>query len=429
MTMRSYLLAAAIAPAIATVASAVVPTAYTVQLQARANLLANPDGSFNVPHGSTFGSTTVSLNNLGEVASKMTTVGSSSSDQGIFYGPGNGTGGVVAQQNQDTVGFLSDVNIGDTGRIIVSQSNSGAGISDGFYYRDRGQPTGLTYLTGASGLSASGYRVLPDNTVASRTALNNVTGYRSYNPAGGAVQTYITQQAGAFSFLASAAPTNDGRIAGRVFNDLQPSTANDQIRLFNADGSSTLIATEGGSVPGVAGTITSFQNSISASNNGFVAFIASVGGKTSVIVSDGTTTRLVANADNPLVSAIDSFAPSVNSAGLVAFRGKEEDGDDAIFIGDGLGNLTRVIGEADTVSTDIGLAQLGQETASPPTFAGGIALNDSNQIAFTTGLYPVGNRAVEYGTGIFIANVAVPEPATLGALAGVAVLVLRRRQR
>ena len=67
------------------------------------------------------------------------------------------------------------------------------------------------------GTSASGYRVLPDNKVLSRTSLFGAVGYRSYNPAGGAVQTYVTQTAGGYSFLASAGPANDGRIAGHRF--------------------------------------------------------------------------------------------------------------------------------------------------------------------------------------------------------------------
>lgn len=420
--MRQILVLATLCVSAATVQAA-VPAYTQFDLQARANLLANPTGSFNVPHGSTFGSTTVSMNNLGEVASKISTVGSTG-DQGIFYGPGNGTGGVVAQQDDDAVGFLSDVNIGDTGRIIVSQGFSASGFSDGIYYRDRNQPVGLTFLGSAFGTSASGYRVLPDNSVASRTSVGGVTGYRRFTPPS-TVQTYVTQNTGAFSFLATAAPTDDGRIAGHVFNDTQPSTSNAQIRLFSSDGSSTLILSEGQSVPGMTGTISSFGNSISANANGWVAVTANVGGKNSVLASNGTEVRVIANVDSPLVSVIDAFAPSINAAGLVAFRGREEDGDDAIFVGDGLGALVRVIGEKDEVKVDLGIAQLGQETASSPTFSGGIVINNLNQVAFTAGVYPSGNNQIEWGTAIFVAS--VPEPTTLGALAGLATLLRRRR--
>jgi hypothetical protein len=179
----------------------------------------------------------------------------------------------------------------------------------------------------------------------------------------------------------------------------------------------------------MTGTFTSFSNSLSMNKNGWVAFAGTIGGKLSVFVYDGTNTRLVANADNAQVSAIDAFAPAINSQGLVAFRGKEEDGDDAIFIGDGFGNLTRVIGENDTITSDLGLAQLGQETTSSPTFSGGIALNDSNQIAFTTGLHPNGNTQVEWGTAIYIAS--VPEPASVGvtAVGAVGLMIRRRRAR
>lgn len=415
--------AALTAASICSQALAAVPAAgdFSFQLQARGNLAANPGPSFNVPHGTTFNSTTVSMNNLGEVASKISTIGTTG-NQGVWYGPGNGTGGVVAELGDIDTQSLSDVNIGDTGRIIASQSFSS---QDGFYFRDRAQAPGLTFAGAAAGTSGSGYRVLPDNSISARSSLSGVTGYRRFTPPSTS-QTYITQTSGAFSFLSSAAPSDNGQIAGRVFNDTQPGTGNDQIRVFNADGSSILVATEGGSVAGMTGTFTSFSNSLSMNANGWVSFAGTIGGKLSVFVWDGTNTRLVANADSPIVSAIDAFAPAINNLGLVAFRGKEEDGDDAIFIGDGLGGLTRVIGEADTIMTDLGLAQLGQETASPPTFSGGIALNDSNQIAFTTGVYPNGNRNVEWGTAIYIAS--VPEPTSV-ALIGIGALGLLKRRR
>ncbi|MBC8105276.1 MAG: PEP-CTERM sorting domain-containing protein [Anaerolineae bacterium] len=421
----STLTAAAIAAvSICSTSFAAVPLAtdYTLQLQVRGNLAANPGPSFNVPHGTTFNSTTVSMNNLGEVSSKISTIGTTD-HQGVWYGPGNGTGSVVAELGNIDVQSLSDVNLGDTGRIITSQSFSS---QDGFYFRDRLQAPGLTFVGAAAGTSGSGYRVLPDNSISARSSIGGVVGHRRFTSPGPA-QTYVTQSAGSFSFLATAAPSDNGQIASRVFNDTQPSTGNDQIRRFDPDGTSTLIATEGGTLPGVAGTISSFFNGVAMNASGFVAFVATISGQQQVVISDGTTTRLIANAASPLVSAVDGFAPSVNSAGLVAFRGKEEDGDDAIFIGDGLGGLTRVIGEADTINTDLGIAQLGQETATPPTFSGGIALNDSNQIAFTTGLYPQGNRAVEWGTGIFIAS--VPEPTTMSALAIGAIALLARRAR
>jgi len=403
---------------------AAVPSAtdFSFQLQARGNLAANPGPSYNVPHGTTFNSTTVSMNNLGEVASKISTIGTTD-HQGVWYGPGNGTGGVVAELGNIDVQSLSDTNIGDTGRILTSKSFSS---QDGFFFRDRADAPGLTFVGAAAGTSGLGYRVLPDNSFSSRSSLGGVVGHRRFTSPGPA-QTYVTQSAGSFSFLGTAAPSDNGQIAGRVFNDTQPSTGNDQVRIFNPDGTHTLIATEGGGVSGVTGTFTSFANGMSMNKNGWLAFAGTIGGKLSVFVYDGTNTRLVANADSPIVSAIDGFAPAINSAGLVAFRGKEEDGDDAIFIGDGLGGLTRVIGEKDTIMTDLGLGQLGQNVASDPTFSGGIALNDSNQIAFTTGLYPNGQSQVEWGTGIYIAS--VPEPATISAMAIGAVGLLARRSR
>ena len=169
---------------------------FSFQLQARGNLAANPGPSFNVPHGTTFNSTTVSMNNLGEVASKISTIGTTD-HQGVWYGPGNGTGGVVAELGNIDVQSLSDTNIGDSGRIIASQSFSS---QDGFYFRDRAQAPGLTFAGAAAGTSGSGYRVLPDNTISTRNSVGGVVGYRRFTPPGSST-TYMTQAAGSFSFL------------------------------------------------------------------------------------------------------------------------------------------------------------------------------------------------------------------------------------
>lgn len=404
------------------VSAAVFPAGYTFTEQFRANLLVNPQTSFNVPHGTTTNSTTVSMNNSNQVTIKLNTVGSSASTVGIFAGPGNGTGGVVATANSDDV-FWSDSVIGDSGRILVPQSLSSL---DGIYSRDTNQPVGVSFLA-QPGLSYSGLRLLGDGTIGGRSSLGGQTQIFRYNPTTAIRSVYVSQATGGFSFIASPFMTDAGKSAARVFNDTQPSTSNDQVRLFNSDGSSTLIFSEGQSVPGMAGTITSFGNSLSANASGWVTAVATVGGKSAVLLGNGTDIRVIANVDSPLVSVVDAFAPVVNASGLVAFRGREEDGDDAIFVGDGLGNLLRVIGEGDVVASDFGPAQLGQETASPPTFSGGLAFNDAGNLAFTTGLYPQGDRSIELGTAVFVAYAVIPEPAGLALLAPAGILLFRRR--
>ena len=73
----------------------------------------------------------------------------------------------------------------------------------------------------------------------------------------------------------------------------------------------------------------------------------------------------------------------------------------AIFIGDGV-DLKKVVSQGDLLPSDLGMAQIGQNDASP-VFGGGIAINDNGDIAFIAALHPPGNNQVEWGSGVYVA--------------------------
>jgi hypothetical protein len=175
----------------------------------------------------------------------------------------------------------------------------------------------------------------------------------------------------------------------------------DQIRVFDADGSSQLIAQDVNSSPGAA--YTGFDSSRPAIlDDGRVAFIANLAtGGRGVFLSDGSTTLTIATTSTRGVSEIDFFPPAANNLGHVAFRGKDENGLHAVFVGDGV-ELRRVIGEHDLIPTDLGVGRIDQHDSSVP-FGGSISINEQDDIVFQCALTPRDDNQVEWGSGLYIA--------------------------
>lgn len=430
---------AAIVTLTSSFASAVLfPVGYTHQIQVRGNLAANPGPSFNVPHGTTFSSTTVALNNSGVVATKISTIGLTS-NQGIWSGPGNGTGGIVATGPDIDTALWSDVSIGNTGRIILPVSSS---ASDGLYRRDTVDAPGVTFMTKQplGSTSWSGVRVANNNNVGYKAGFSGDSAIVRYNPTTNTNTVYASQSGNNYGFIFTPWMNNNEQFVSRVTNNNVPTTNDDQVRKFNADGSSSLVVQEGQVISGW-GTVTGIFLNASMNDSGEVAVILqrSAGGSTLFKISaDGNTFTQIAtaNASNPVggVRSFPGFTPIINNNGLVAFRAQDVNlsdptSHDVVMVGDGT-NLIKVIGERDSVLTDLGPGQIGQETLGSPAFAGNIAFNDSNQVAYTAGVYPLGDDQTEWGTAVFLATAIVPEPATIGlAFSALTIGLLRRRAR
>jgi MYXO-CTERM domain-containing protein len=153
---------------------------------------------------------------------------------------------------------------------------------------------------------------------------------------------------------------------------------------------------------------------------GQVAFIAfGQGGVEAVLRSepDGRITVIATTAPGSQIDHVGNFPPVINDAGLVAFRGVGIDGQDAIYVGDGAGLVT-VVRETDVVPTDLGLAQIGNETpgSNYTAFSGNIAINQRGDVAYVASVYPNGDRTVEWGSGVFVAVARLPpvEPPDAG---------------
>jgi hypothetical protein len=203
-----------------------------------------------------------------------------------------------------------------------------------------------------------------------------------------------------YDFLFSPSFDNQRRMAGVVrVAPAAPIAQHRQVRVFTSTGSSTQIAVD--STGNAASPFVSIDNFAALSDNGQVAFIATLAGNVrSVQRGDGGSIVEIARVGAGGLTEIESFGPAINASGLVAFRGRDANGQ-AIFVGDGQ-TLRRVIGKGDSIGSDLGPAQIGQNDSSP-VFGGGVAINASGDIAFTAALHPPGNNQIEWGTGVYIA--------------------------
>lgn len=388
-----------LAPAVP--ASAQVPVYASFELQARTNLIVNDNG-FNLPPGASFNSITVDMNDVAQVTFKVQVV-PGRDGMSIWSGSG-GIGELVCDAEDNFDALVSDPKINSAGAIVFRQSFSDL---DGVYSCNAG--TGEVVRVTAGPIGASSWDTPEINDAGQ-------IGYRAGFAGSG--QAWVSLDGSSFAFHATEigidvnslydflfTPSFDNlrRMAG-VVRRADADSANREIRLFDSEGESTLIARN--TVLDPTSPYASFDNSVGLNDAGQVAFIAASAGVRAVFRSDGAQTTEIARVGVAGLTGVEFFAPAINAGGLVAFRGTDANGQ-AIFVGDGK-TLLRVIGRGDMVTTDQGEGQIGQHDDSP-VFGGGVAINDNGDIAFTASLHPAGNNQVEWGTGVFVAYAEIDD--------------------
>ena len=381
-------------------AAGVVPAYEVYELAARANF----SGSYNVPDGEFFSNATPSLSDSAGISA------STAGSEAVWYDDGTmlGSGGALLYVS---TGFISDVSLNENGQVVTEQIFSS---QDGVYLATA-MGAGPAFATNLfSGYSSP--QINDGGRIAYRGRTGSGAQFFASDVIGGGLSPAIhvaevgVSGASPYSFLFTPSLNGNDQIAGKarrgaagVFGESQP----DEIRVWNADGSSVLIAEDRDA--NASSAYLSFDNSVSLTDSGRVAFIARLAatGDRGVFLSDGTTTTTIASEADAALSSIEFFRPAANDAGLVAFRAMDAAGRRAVFVGNGT-SLVAVATTEDVLATDLGPARLGQETASSPTFGGGPAINTAGDIAFTTGVTPAGNSQIEWGTAIFVARATAP---------------------
>ncbi len=396
-----------------------VPAYSGFQMLARTNFASNPGGSFNVPGSWFFSGEDIRINNIRDVAFRLNVT--SGTFQSVWAGKVVGTGptgvgGVVYSSNPADDAFISRVSINNIGRIIWEENFTGG--TPGVYFHDIIPATSGLLTTRPFGTSSwSTPNVNDNNEVGFRSNFgSNRQAFTSWSPASPNTTVDHAVEAGLdplspYSFLFTPNFNNQRQIAGFVRRGLAGQTGGsqpDEIRVFNPNGTSVLIAQDRDANP--SSPYASFDNSVGLSNNGKVAFMATlVAGGRGVFVSDGTTTVTIATTTAPAtqISNLEFFAPSVNDNGIVAFRAFDTANRRAIWVGDGT-TLTKLVVAQQILPSDLGDARVDQNVTSSPVFGGAPSINAQGDVAFNAGLTPPDNNQIEWGTGVYVALVAPP---------------------
>lgn len=372
---------------------------YIPQIQAR---VSGFDG-FNLPAGSSFSSGTPAIDEQGLVAFRLISVGFSGIG-GMWVGA-NGSGGVVYQAANDSPvitdpGLAAGIVVFDQYTLAGSQGLRRYTVLTGqtAVAIQPGGPIGITYFGSAQALN--------DGRIGFRATIGS-SGYAHVLHSGGVstviVGTPVAQPGSPFSFLFTPSFNQAGHVASKV----QRAAGGNEIRIFRGDGTSTLIASDSGALPG--SPYTGFDNSVALTNTGAVAFIASLGGGVrGVFLHSGTVTTEIARTQAGQLNEIEFFAPAASDTGLVAFRGRDGAGKRSIFVGDGA-ELVRVVGDGSPMPSDLGDAQIGRPDTSP-VFGGSPRMNSRGDIVFGCSITPLGNTSGTWGSAVYVLRAQESRP-------------------
>jgi len=224
--MRAALASAALAAAssFAPISlAATLPSSYTLQLQVRAN---TGGTAYNLPNGSTFNSVSASINNDGNVAVKVNTVGATVSP-GLWFG-GHGTGALVHDAT-DSNAILGDAMLNNLNQVTFTRSVSTSTSNDGIWLYSNSSGTTVRATNGPLGATSYTNPQINDNgIIGTRAKFSTPQALLTYNPSTNTFVNYVTETGGdpnsRYSFLFAPSFNNNNRIAAEANINGQAST-------------------------------------------------------------------------------------------------------------------------------------------------------------------------------------------------------------
>lgn len=404
-----------------TLAHADIPEYTQTELQARSNLLVNDNG-WNVPPGTSFNSISPAINDAQTVTFTAGLVpidnDTTHNGAGLWYGA-HAHGSFVKIHDPgtdpDVTMIISDTpSINASGQVAYYTSLDG-GTYQLWKYDPASSASTTVSLLPISPSSIASPDITDAGLIGFRGHMGLGYGLISAGAGNATLYAYDTNvdANSNYAYLYSPATDNDGRIASKVSTS---DYSHNDIRVFNADGSSTLVVAD--KATDTASPFASFDNGLDINAADSIAVVVKLAdGNVRAIQrfdadgAGGFTATEIARVGVGPITELPSFSPAINASGLVAFRAKDANGD-AIYVGDGI-SLKRIAGNGDVVQTDLGTAQLGQHDTSP-VFSGKPAINAHGDVAFVSGVYPQGDNQTEWGSGVFVAYAqAAPEDDTI----------------
>ncbi|WP_413291388.1 hypothetical protein [Bdellovibrio sp. HCB337] len=361
---------------------------------------ANGHSNYNLPPMTFLSNATPAINNKGEVAFKLMAI-EGKNTQGLWIKTANQNAGKIVYQAPEEK-LISDPSLNDLGQAAFSVAEEGA--SDGIFVYD--SKTGSTQHVVTNTNTDLIAHVYP-------TILNNGDiVFRGTHKSEDHSYFHFSQKLAALvvegedglgfkpSYLFGPAINNQLQLAFkiRVGNKKDwDSQFPDQIILLNADGNFRIVACDQKTDP--KSPYTGFLNSVSLSENGLVAFVAILANGKKVLVLDenGQHSILTGEGHND-IGELELFSAKVNSQGVALFRAKSSKGQRGIYLADRT-RVVRLLGENDEIPSDLGKARIWSDTVYP-AFAGGVNINDKNEITFHT-LLVSSDSNQEWGSAIY----------------------------
>ncbi|MBY6205183.1 DUF7453 family protein [Halomonas denitrificans] len=350
-----------------------------------------PVDGFLIPGNTGFSNNDVALNEAGEAALRLSSIGVAGS-RGIWFGDGT-TGDVVA--TGDPSWFFTDADLNNAAEIVWAQTDTPA---NGIY---RWDPVGDTVsLVTAQPLGTSSWGTVQINdagTIGFRATFGGGgRAWASYTSSGTlnihAAEAAI-QPGSPWDFLFTPSFNAAGQIGGKA---LLAAGGNQIIRTGPDGGFDVLVsdqAADGGS------PFTSLDNSPVINDSGDTGFIATVAGQRGVWFSDGTITEQLAAEGEDGVGDIEFFGPAIDNQGRVAFRAFDAGtGRRAIWLAESGQLPRRLVGAGDLVDTDLGPARI--DSPSGIEFSGGVTINEAGEVAYIAVLTAPDNVNDVYGLGV-----------------------------
>jgi len=396
-----------------------MPEGYTLQLQARTNMLGNASGAYNVDPGNLLpGSHRMPLTKDGQVAFRLSITPEGSN--AIWWGRGGAGRRIYVLPALGEDARADDPGLNSRGDLAFSVTGATQAADNGVYLLNAATPEEVRVVREPTGASSWESLTLNEAGQLGFRASFNFVGkaYVVLTPREkGWDVTYLAKEksldgVSPYEYLYSPSMNDLGEMAG--VSDLAPASGEwfQELRVFSLDGTSRLVARTRGREP--SSPFFRFASVAPALNNrGQVAFIAwdkLPDGRTPVGVYlwDGGSLKKLARNGEGDIREVEFFPPDINDDGLVAFRAVDAAGLRAVWVGDGQ-TLRRVVREHDLVKSDLGPARIDQETPSNPVFGGSVSINAAGDVCVTAGLAPPDDDQEEWGTAVFVA-LAEPRP-------------------
>lgn len=368
--------------AFSTAGLAAIPEYKAPEILARADI----KNGFNLPDMSFISNPSPVINNRGDVSFKLMSFGGES-NQGIWLKRGSDESGKIIYTAPD-MRFLTDPSLNDAGMLAFNLYDEG--VTDGVFVLDsntgavdhalKPESDEIAYYTYS--------QVLTNGKIYFRgTNQDNVRTFYQFD---GSLKPIIAEGISAFgqksSYLFKPVMNDSGAMSfkRRIGETGEWDESNgDEILLLKptANGGYESIVVARDRDMDAASVFLGFTNSNSLSRNGMVAFTAFLqdNSKALILYRDGLLRNLVIEkADD--ISEIELFAPKVNDQGQVLFRAKDLEGKRGLYVAD-ISGMKRIIGEGDTVMTDLGEAKI-LSNPNYPGFGGEVDMNDHGEIVF-----------------------------------------------